>query len=521
MNNSNLPAPPPGLPPLTSLIKPEQVSKLGHFSESSKASYAQGIAKLWETIHNRPQDSQDYQAAYRKLVEVTTQIRNGMRKMQDQANQQANQASQAALLNGQRPAGPGQQDPRQQPPQVNHGVAPQQAREQFSHKVLQKVQSTNFLVPPNLSQQGPEIAAGWLKEARLKYAQHLQRFETATLRMAELGQISSNRTSVGKGFSQEEAQALTQRRNQCQQAIQEARDYLAKFQAQQDSLKANTTATSNLDSNRESGVQQHITEQDSQPAQQHKSTDQGQPHTVTSAVEAARNQSNTDGRSAISPLTPAQLGPPTVNPGTNSQPAGNQGQQPSSHPNSAISRGPSQPSMNPQPATPQGPLPLSHHDAITKAAQSYSQPNYQQSTPQPSSHAHPPMGNRDSQNPNSVKMPIPKDLKVPQHQPVTMGPARPTLTGGPTNGAMGPMGQPAIQKHPGYVLEGEGERVLSKKKLEELVRQVTGGSGVENEDGETLSAEVEDVGSRHSDFSLIFLLINQNVAFTNYCIHTR
>lgn len=90
-------------------------------------------------------------------------------------------------------------------------------------------------------------------------------------------------------------------------------------------------------------------------------------------------------------------------------------------------------------------------------------------------------------------MPIPKDLKVTPPQPVPMGLARPTLTGGPTNGAMGPLGQPAIQKHPGYVLEGDGERVLSKKKLEELVRQVTGGSGVESEEGETLSAEVEEV----------------------------
>lgn len=495
MNNPNLPA----LPPLSTLIKPEQVSKLSHFSEASKASYAQGIAKLWDQIQHRPQDSQDYQAAYRRLADVTGQIRNQIKKLHEQANQ-------AALLNGQRPAGQGQQDPRQQPSQGNHVVAPPQGGESFSQKVIAKVQGQTFLVPPNLSQQGPEVAQGWLKEARLKYAQHLQKYETATVRMSELSQLSNGgRTNSGKGFLQEEVQALNNRKHQCQRAIQEARDYLAKFQAQQDSIKSGNNATSNFDPNRESGVQQHTTEQpqDTQTNQPHKSTDQGQPHTVTSAVEAARNQPNTDGRPAMSPLTPAQLGPPTVNQGSNSQTPGNQGQPPSSHPNSAISRGPpSQPSMNPQSATPQGPLALSHHDAITKAAQSYSQPNYQQSTPQPSSHAHPHISNRDSQTPNTVKMPIPKDLKVPQHQPVTMGPARPTLTGGPTNGAMGPMGQPAIQKHPGYVLEGEGERVLSKKKLEELVRQVTGGSAVDNEEGETLSAEVEDVGRFQSQLSL-------------------
>lgn len=530
MNNLNLPGHPPG-PPLTSLIKPEQVAKLAHFSETTKLSYAHGISKLWETIHNRPQDSPEYQAAYGKLVEVTNQIRAGVRKAQDH---QVNQANQTAITNGQRSAiqgqqdprqqdprqqDPRQQDPRQQPPQVNHVVAQQQAQpqgvEQFSQKVVTKVQSQTFLVPPNLSQQGPEVAGGWLKEARLKYAQHLQRFETASIRMAELGQISSLRTSAGKGFSPEEAQALNNRKNQCQRAMQEARDYLAKFQAQQDSLKASSSTNSNFDSNRESGVPQHTTEQpqDSQLAQQHKTTDPGQPHTITSAVEAARNQGNTDSRSAISPLTPAPLGPPTVNQGLSSQTTGSQGQPPSLHPNSAVSRvPPSQPNMNPQSGTPQGPLALSYHDAITKSAQSHSQPNYQQSTPQASSHAHPQISNRDSQTPNSVKMPIPKDLKVPQHQPVTMGPARPTLTGGPTNGAMGPMGQPAIQKHPGYVLEGEGERVLSKKKLEELVRQVTGGSGVDNEEGDILSAEVEDVGSRHYHFSWISLRMDQNVA---------
>ena len=496
MNNPTLPGSVPGLPPLTSLIKPEQISKLTNFTEASKSSYVNGIAKLWEQIHNRPQDSPDYQIAYRRLVEVSAQIRNGMKKMHDQA-------SQAALLNSQRATPPGQQDPRQQHPQSNH-VAPAQPGGEFSQKVMARLHSQSFIVPPNLSHQGPEVATGWLKEAKFKYAQHLQRFETATQKMQELSQISSNRTSAGKGFTPEEAQTLNNRKNQYSRALQEAKDYLTKFQTQQDSLKASGAASSNFQSNRESAVQQHTAEQDSQPTQHHKTTDQGQPHTVTSAVEAARNQANTDSRSAISPLTPAQLGPPTVKPGVNSQPPGNQGQPPGSQPNSAVSRGPSQPSMNPQPATPQGPLPLSHHDAITKAAQSYSQPNYQQSTPQPSSHAHPPMGNRDSQNPNSAKMPIPKDLKVPQPQPVTMGPARPTLTGGPTNGAMGSMGQPAIQKHPGYVLEGEGERVLSKKKLQELVRQVTGGSGVENEEGETLSAEVEDVGSHHCHFSVAF-----------------
>ena len=80
----------------------------------------------------------------------------------------------------------------------------------------------------------------------------------------------------------------------------------------------------------------------------------------------------------------------------------------------------------------------------------------------------------------------PKNFPPPE--PVPMPPARPTLSGGPSHGAMGMMGQPAIQKHPGYVLEGEGQRVLSKKMLDILVRQVTGGGS-----GEGLTPDAEEV----------------------------
>ncbi|KAF2083624.1 hypothetical protein K490DRAFT_51158 [Saccharata proteae CBS 121410] len=52
------------------------------------------------------------------------------------------------------------------------------------------------------------------------------------------------------------------------------------------------------------------------------------------------------------------------------------------------------------------------------------------------------------------------------------------------------MGQPVIAAHPQYHLEGDDNRVLSKKKLDELVRQVTGGG--EGPAGESLTPEVEE-----------------------------
>lgn len=54
------------------------------------------------------------------------------------------------------------------------------------------------------------------------------------------------------------------------------------------------------------------------------------------------------------------------------------------------------------------------------------------------------------------------------------------------------MNQPAMSRVPAYNHEAEGDHVLSKKKLDELVRQVCGGSA-EGQDGNLLTPEVEEV----------------------------
>lgn len=53
------------------------------------------------------------------------------------------------------------------------------------------------------------------------------------------------------------------------------------------------------------------------------------------------------------------------------------------------------------------------------------------------------------------------------------------------------MNQPALSKTPAYQLDGEGERILNKKKLDELVRQVCGGTA-EGQEGNMLTPEVEE-----------------------------
>lgn len=57
------------------------------------------------------------------------------------------------------------------------------------------------------------------------------------------------------------------------------------------------------------------------------------------------------------------------------------------------------------------------------------------------------------------------------------------------------MQQPGIQRPPPFTLEGEGDRVLSKRKLDELVRQVTGAAPAasDSESSNVLTPEVEEV----------------------------
>ncbi|KAF5006955.1 hypothetical protein FDECE_6695 [Fusarium decemcellulare] len=119
----------------------------------------------------------------------------------------------------------------------------------------------------------------------------------------------------------------------------------------------------------------------------------------------------------------------------------------------------------------------------------------QQPTPQQGHpHAHPP---QPQQTPMQSKMPIPKVLPdkataVPQGVAVGGGvnTGRPTMSQG--SGTLGGvMNQPAMARIPAYNHEAEGDHVLSKKKLDELVRQVCGGSA-EGQDGNLLTPEVEE-----------------------------
>lgn len=525
MNNLNAPSAPQGFPSTANLIKPEMVPKLIHLSENMRAQYEAGVKKLWEQLNAHPPSSMEYQVAYKKLVDATGQLRTTINKYK--AEQAAIQAAQAGHVthpgqnDGTRPAGHGHHDPRQYAHINPSNGHIQGAEGSFSKNVIMQVRSQPFRVPQQIEALGPERRVQWQRDAKMRYAQNLQRFENAGQKLREMNQDIGARKAAGHKFSPEEGHTLNSRKNQLEKALQETKEYIRQWNANQEQILMSHNGAPDY-----SGNQVNNIEQPHAPTliqQQNNTGVPGQHHTVNSAVEAARNRSLTSGRPTTSPSVPAQTGPSNAINIENGQHPGSHELPLNSQPTPVISSGAStqpqphsnQPGSAPQSATSQSVRPLSHKAAMAEAAHSYtSQPNFQLPTSQSSGHAHPQIGggNQDQpknqqapqQNLTNPRMPIPKDLKVTPPQPVPMGLARPTLTGGPTNGAMGPMGQPAIQKHPGYVLEGDGERVLSKKKLEELVRQVTGGSGVESEEGEALSAEVEEVDAILSSILLTF-----------------
>ena len=496
MNNGNPSAPQNAPPNLSNLIKPEQVTKLQYFPDDQKPKYLQGITRLWETINTQQPDSQDYQQAFKKLYEVTQNVRRTIQTTKDKA-----MAAAAAQQNGGRP--PSQQGPQANQPQTQGEASQQPTKpEQFSAKVMQKVEQLTVYVPPAfLAQQGPDAGPRYIGEMKKKYAAALNGYERNDQQLSKMTTMMKQRNAAGKPFSQQEQATYDAQASQCQQQKDRSLEYIRGFQKQQESIKAQLERTQG--GNAENGQNGQATKPEgnagvggTSQAPEH----QGQAHTVSSALDAARSQAN-NGSSRPSAMSPPKSNGQPQKPSTNQPSSTQQPQAPQPHVNNIKAE--AQPHLNSPgiapshptaPHLPGDPQPLKHEDALEKARSYSNGPGYPQNTPQSATHGHPPPHNQRESQPNShSKMPVPKDLPHIPPQPVSMGQSRPTMTNGPL--PMGPIGQPNIQRNPGYVLEGDGERVLSKKKLEELVRQVTGGTGGEGEDGESITADVEEVST--------------------------
>ncbi|KAK5168913.1 Transcription initiation factor TFIID subunit 12 [Saxophila tyrrhenica] len=192
-----------------------------------------------------------------------------------------------------------------------------------------------------------------------------------------------------------------------------------------------------------------------------------------------------------------------------------QQQQQQHHNNPAMPQGGNQQQMprQQQPQQQQPPPTLSHQAAINQAAESYSrqqaqtqqQPQQQQqqqqqqmpqvpnglplnqpqsATQQTPTSAYPTLQQNKTPAGGSNSLGRPLQLDPRTQQPVQGQPSRPTYANA------GMLSQPGIQRPAQFTLEGEGDRVLSKRKLDELVRQVTG--TVSSDDTNALAPDVEE-----------------------------
>ncbi|KAF2848211.1 hypothetical protein T440DRAFT_429054 [Plenodomus tracheiphilus IPT5] len=221
-------------------------------------------------------------------------------------------------------------------------------------------------------------------------------------------------------------------------------------------------------------------------AQQNQQMPQGMPQQQQQAQQQQmQQQQNRPPPVSHSQSLPPNQVPQFTQPGQPQQNFPQQQQRPQINPMQANAHHQQNNSPHPQSATSGAAPPpaLSHQAAVSAANRSYTDPQRTNTPMQQGGQGN--FGSREREQLNNPKMPIPRHLNVTSPSAVHMGQARPTM-GGPTNGAPGPMGQPVIPRPPPFQLEGEGDRVLSKRKLDELVRQVTGGGE------EALTSEVEE-----------------------------
>jgi transcription initiation factor TFIID subunit 12 len=366
----------------------------------------------------------------------------------------------------------------------------------------------------------------WIQEAKSKYLKALVAMEGASNRVQTIDSITKQRIAEGRPLSPEEDKDFKEKKESSQKTYNDAKNFVDGFRNSQNQQRTAANggsqaqqATSNAGPPNVVGPapvrpQMSVQQQAQNPAAMQNT------QTVNAAIEAAKNQqmggnrpsmpqngqmsqqSSTPSQNTPSSLPQQQAGqpqikteagiPPPINTAITQMQA-NQNRPMQNSPQSAVPRS----AGIPQSATSQQqqqPQALSHSDALNQAARSYSN-TVPTTSVMGQSHTHPPQAIPRDQNVMTNKMPIPKHLPeraTAPPQPVPMQQSRPTFTGGPSNTGNGVISQPVLTKTPQFTMEGEGDRVLSKKKLDELVRQVTGGGQV-TENGECLAPDVEEV----------------------------
>ena len=74
------------LPPLETLIKPEQVHQVVAIAAAEREKYVQGVKKIWDALNTLSPDDPEYIKQYQKLVQATNYMKDMVKKHKERTN---------------------------------------------------------------------------------------------------------------------------------------------------------------------------------------------------------------------------------------------------------------------------------------------------------------------------------------------------------------------------------------------------------------------------------------------------
>lgn len=526
------------------LIRPAQIDSLPLLDANKKNNYKMGLAKLWQQMESNPQGSPAHQEAENKIRQASMKI---MQEISGRnrpgsgggANQMGDQQQRPPTAGGQ------QGSAAQGTPQSGNGTPttgqPQANQMRLSPAVQQQINAITVHIPPNVSpQNAQQYKATWQRQLAIELMkkeaaipkgraaqQAIQQAQQQGLEVPQ--QVQQEYNNARKAVTEADAKVnmlkKTNEANAAQAAAQKAGGQQANGQ------QANMNAGASAVNNNTPEVKQ---EPSATPAQApanfpQQAQNQGAPQNNQNATQAPRPpQQNPQGQTQMQqpqnmPQNPQQQG--TGMPGMTQQQAAEaarlnwqrkqqQQQQAQQQGNQGAQQNTGQQPQQVQQPRPSLPQSYSQQAAL-QAAQSQAmnptnQPQQQQQPPMQQPHvqngmpfnpqqpqsatqqhgpptAYPQNNMHTAQQAPTNKFPIAKTLQLdPRTQQPVPGPAaRPTLSN------QGMIGQPGLTRPQPFTLEGEGDHVLSKRKLDELVRQVTGSADTSPDAG-GLAPEVEE-----------------------------
>ncbi|KAK5002357.1 Transcription initiation factor TFIID subunit 12, partial [Cryomyces antarcticus] len=345
---------------------------------------------------------------------ATQRAQAGNSRPQSQGHGQGQPAQQAQV---------GQQQPRPGQPTQSQ-LSPAQTQQLMTH-----VQTFPYIYPAGMQAGTPE-GEKFLNEAKGRYLKMLTRQETANQQLKVVGARIEQANSQGQ---EAQVQELMRARAVIEQTHRESKQQVENFRRSMMTKQEQNQQQSVNQANPNGNVPQQFQQSGlgQQNRQSHQSQMLGQP--ANTGMEAPQNQNSVGGRTSSSPANSGMIQQHQAPPShlQTSQSQGGPPMQTGQIPNTA------RPQLNPQqqaqhsqmqhnspqtqgqPSNFQGPpQPLSHQAAMSAAARTYSE--QQRVTPQAginTSRTQPQNGNLGQQTNNNPKMPIPKQLNIPQPQP--------------------------------------------------------------------------------------------------------